>query len=237
MTASRLLALALAASALSCASSPVALRRTARVGDAEARLHVPETFEPLAPGSVYPNRRMPVPAEGRPGVLLWPDASSGRTERSLAVTFLAERGIVVLELPPGGPSGPPAAALRDAVAAFGAFRESRGAPVAVLAFRPGPGVVEAVLDETALSAAAFLGFDPPAARAVRGAGRLPVLVATLHAGPGEASELSRRLTAFLGRSPVERRYLEAPDGGFPPEAARDVAEWLAAVLAEGAPGR
>lgn len=237
MSASRLLALALAGSALSCASSPVALRRTVPVGGAEARLHVPERFEPLAPGSVYPNRRLPIPAEGRPGVLLWPGASSTRTERSLAVTFLAERGIVVLELPAGGPAGPAAAALRDAVAAFGAFRESRGAPVGVLAVRPAPGLVEAVLDEPALAAAPFLGIDPPPAGAGRGRGRFPVLVGTLHDGPGGAAERTRRLTAFLGRAPVERSYLEAPGGGFPPEAARDAAEWLAASLAEGAPGR
>lgn len=239
MSSSRLLALGAAVASfglLACASSPVALKRTVGIGGVTARLHVPERFEPLAPGSVYPNRRMPVPAAGRPGVLLWPDEEGGGPLPSLAVRFLAERGLVVLELPRNGPAGDPAGALREAVAAFAAFRESRGGPVALLAIRPAPALVEAALDEPALRAAAFLGLDPPAGPSRRERRRLPVLVANLHEAGDEG--LPERLASALGGAPVERRYLPARDGaGFPPEAARDAAEWLAGILDEDAPGR
>ncbi|MGZ5430343.1 MAG: hypothetical protein ACXWEX_02990, partial [Thermoanaerobaculia bacterium] len=53
-----------------CASS--AWERTEKISSngVEARLYVPKLWAPLMPGSVYPNKRAPVAAKGRPAVVV-----------------------------------------------------------------------------------------------------------------------------------------------------------------------
>lgn len=221
-----------ALAAIGCASgSPVALTRTADVAGVTGRLHVPELFEPLAPGSAYPNRRAPIAAASRPAVLVWPEGETSRGLGRLAVRFLSERGVVVLELPEGT-AGPYRERLSEGVRALGAFRESRGGRVGLLALSPSPPLALAALEEPSVAAVALVGFDPPDAPPAAAARRPPLLVSNLAAPLDPAAGLTARLTAFLGRQPVEKLYRPSRDGrGFPPEAARDAAEWLAEALA------
>src|SRR5206468_1792257 len=77
-----------------CSAALWATRRTAREPAFRARLYVPRLFEPLLPGSAYPNRRVPRAASGRPGVLV----VVPRALFSRAAAPLAARGLVVLRL-------------------------------------------------------------------------------------------------------------------------------------------
>ena len=70
-----------------------------------ARLYVPKLWAPLMPGSVYPNKHVPVPAKARPSVVVV-CPSRGVCPKDRILGPLAERGIVVL-LFEGGLKEPP----------------------------------------------------------------------------------------------------------------------------------
>lgn len=59
------------------------------------KLYVPKLYAPLRPGSIYPDKKTPVPAKGRPAiVLVCPEKGDCRENEFL--DRAAQRGIVVL---------------------------------------------------------------------------------------------------------------------------------------------
>jgi hypothetical protein len=83
--------LAAALLACGCASSPWV--RTESVSGGE--LYVPKVYAPLLPGSIYPDRKVPIPATARPAmVLVCPSRSDCRAKEIL--DSAARRGFVVL---------------------------------------------------------------------------------------------------------------------------------------------
>ncbi len=90
-TTIRCTALLAALLATGCASS--AWQKTESVEG--GRLYVPKVYAPLLPGSIYPNRRVPVPAKGRPAlVVVCPE--KGDCRGSVILDQAAQRGFVVL---------------------------------------------------------------------------------------------------------------------------------------------
>ena len=209
-----------------CASS--VWKRTEKISSngEEARLYVPKLWAPLLPGSVYPNKRAPVPTKGRPAVIVvCPGA--GRCPKSEILRPLAERGIVVL-LFEGGLKEPPKADL------LRTRPEAASAPQGLLLVEP---------------TADFL-------RGCMGAGATPAAVAILcgrasepRALPSPSSPSRQRfdspprrvlLAALLGSEAnvssipsdevIEKLYAPDAAGRLPREAYRDAAEWLAGEL-------
>jgi hypothetical protein len=194
-----------------CASST--WERTERIssnGDT-ARLYVPKLWAPLLPGSVYPNKRVPVPAKGRPSVLVVCPAS-GKCPKVEILGPLAERGLVVL-LFERTPKEPPKDDLLRTRA------ESAGAPTGWLLISP--------TDE-------FL-------RRWMRAGPTPGVILSLPSSPSKKlfNDAPRRvlLEALLGSEAnissegvIEKLYAPDAAGRLPREAYRDAAEWLAGEL-------
>ncbi len=88
---SLLVALLAAVLACGCASSPWERTENAPGG----KLYVPKLYAPLLPGSIYPDKRAPVPAIGRPAlVLVCPETGDCRQKEILDQA--AQRGLVVL---------------------------------------------------------------------------------------------------------------------------------------------
>ncbi|MGE5715531.1 MAG: hypothetical protein ACM369_02680 [Acidobacteriota bacterium] len=214
----------LASSFAGCVSS--AWERTEKVtsNGSDARLYVPKLWAPLLPGSVYPNKRVPVHAKGRPSVVVvCPAAGSCPKDRLLAP--LAERGLVVLlfERPPNEP--PREDLLRTRA-------ESAGAPTGWLLISPtddflrrwmGPGsgsipAVVAILQGRA-PATALPSLSSPSRQVFGSVTRRVMLGALL----GSEADVS-------SDGVIEKLY--APDlaGRLPREAYRDAAEWLAGEL-------
>ncbi len=80
-----------ALSASGCASSP--WERTESVPG--GKLYVPKVYAPLLPGSIYPDKKVPVPALGRPAlVVVCPKRGDCRENEILDQA--AQRGLVVL---------------------------------------------------------------------------------------------------------------------------------------------
>jgi hypothetical protein len=202
---------ALLAALTSVGASPAAVQasgksRTIRftAGTVAVRAVVPEAFEPLLPGSFYPNRRKARAWSGGPVVIVERSLAS-RAERDLLA-----RGLLVAEV-----ESIDAAAV-DAVESGLARRIEGGiGAVSLLARRPG-----SALSNPTLRAAAL--FDPPEIQpGPPSAACLPV--ALFHrAAPGEVPAAA---TFADGGCVFEKWYRS--DDGFPDEAFRDAAEWLA----------
>lgn len=189
----------------------------------EARLYVPKVWAPLMPGSVYPNKRAPVPAKGRPAVVVvCPSAGSCPKDRMLGP--LAERGIVVL-LFEGGLKEPPE---RDLLRTR---PEAAGAPQGLLLVEPTDVFLRGCMGTSAIPAAVAIlrGRAPePAARPFPsspseqipdGIPRRVLLVALL-----------RSETEISSDGMIEKLYAPDAAGCLPREAYRDAAEWLAGEL-------
>jgi len=59
------------------------------------KLYVPKLYAPLLPGSIYPDRKVPMPAKSRPAlVVVCPE--KGDCRRDLILERAAQRGMVVL---------------------------------------------------------------------------------------------------------------------------------------------
>jgi hypothetical protein len=67
--------------------------RTERVPG--GRLYVPKLYAPLLPGSIYPDKKVAVPAKGRPAILLVCPPKGDCREREI-LGQAAQRGLVVL---------------------------------------------------------------------------------------------------------------------------------------------
>jgi hypothetical protein len=200
-------ALLLLAGVSACASSPWATRRSAAGVAFHARLYAPRLYAPLVPGSAYPNKREPIPARGRPGVVL---VAPGRLF-TRAASPLADRGLVVLRLDD-------VSRLAEAAAWLARQPECEGAPIgAELAGVEPPNPEEGA----PLAAIALVGGSanpstagPPlfVARTVREGETLPD-----RAGSG---------TLNLYRAPDTFRAGDL----VPRQAWKDAAEWLADAL-------
>jgi len=204
--------------AIGCASS--AWERTEKISSdgSDACLYVPKLWAPLLPGSVYPNKRVRVPARGRPSVVVvCPAESPCPKDRILGP--LAERGFVVL-LFERAPSEPPQDGLLRTRA------ESKDAPTGWLLISPTHD---------------FL-------RRWMGVGARPAAVAILEASvfpspsshskePFDSAPRRVLLEALLGSEAnissehvIEKLYAPDSTGHLPREAYRDAAEWLAGEL-------
>jgi len=74
-----------------CASSPWERTETVPGG----KLYVPKLYAPLLPGSIYPNKRVPVPVTVRPAMILV-CPSTGDCRKGEILERAAQRGFVVL---------------------------------------------------------------------------------------------------------------------------------------------
>lgn len=228
----------LAAGLAGCASS--VWERTEKVSSngEEARLYVPKLWAPLMPGSVYPNKRAPVPAKGRPSVIVVCPAGE-KCPKDRILGPLAERGIVVLLFERGMKEPPKADSLRTRP-------EAAGAPQGVLLVEPtadflrgymgaetAPNVV-AILRSRAFEPAAPPSHSPPSQH-VSGELQSPAFPPSRKL----LDSVPRRvlLAALLGSeakvSPdgvIEKLYAPDAAGRLPRDAYRDAAEWLAGEL-------
>jgi hypothetical protein len=175
-------------------------------GTVAVRAVVPEVFEPLLPGSIYPNRRKAKPWRAGPVAIV---------EKSLASRAegdLLSRGFLVAEVESID------AATVDAIAA-GLARKIEGGigAVTLVARRPGSALSNPTLRSAAL-------FDPPEWRpAPSSSGCLPVTL--FHRAA--SGEVPAPAPLADGGCVVEKWYRS--DADFPDEAFRDAAEWLAAA--------
>lgn len=211
-----------------CASSTWERTAAARWAGGSGTLLIPRLFRPLLPGSVYPDRRTPIPVRSRPAVVLVAAGdASARALRGAAAPYLAERGLVVLATSVRREPGEAAAKAVFGAAGYVSSRpESAGARIGLLLVEPADGLVREVLNGSRFDAVALAVFLPAASPGPRSAGGKPVLVLNRAGQEGPSPELSHRLGRVLP-APVERWY-----GGpgkvasLPPHAFRDAAEWL-----------
>lgn len=84
-------ALLLVLSTAGCASSDWAKTESVPGG----RLYVPKLYAPLLPGSIYPDKRVPIPAKSRPAVIVV-CPSKGDCRKNEILDQAAQRGLVVL---------------------------------------------------------------------------------------------------------------------------------------------
>jgi len=194
------------------AASPAALLASGKTrvirftaGSRRVRAVVPEVFEALLPGSIYPNRRRSRPWSGGTVVIL---------ERSLAARAepsLLARGLLVAEVEAID------ASTVDAIADELSRRIEGGiGAVELLARRSGDALSSRRLRSAAL-------FDPGALPETRPS--LPCLEVAIFRRAA-ADELPSAAASSIGGCVTERWYRGRD--GFPDEAFRDAAEWLAA---------
>ena len=194
------------AAALWLAASPAAAgkARSFRIQAAgrSVRVVVPELFEPLLPGSVYPNRRKPRKPRATPVAIVEAELAGD------AEPFLLDRGFVVAEVETI--DAPTVDRVLDSLAASieGGIGEAT-----LLARRPGD-----ALSDRRIRAAALFDPAPPADLSPRGAGGV------LFFGTTAGGSLP---AASAPHGSMSERWYRS-DHGFPREAFRDAAEWLAA---------
>ena len=177
-----------------------------QAGSVAVRAVVPEVFEPLLPGSFYPNRRKGKAWSGGPVVIVESSLAS-RAERELLA-----RGLLVAEV-----ESIDAAAVGTVAAGLAQRIEGGIGAVTLLARRPGDALSNPTLRSAAL-------FDPPEFHpASSSAACLPV--ALFHRAA--TGEVPAPAPPADGGCVLEKWYRS--DDGFPDEAFRDAAEWLAAA--------
>ena len=174
-------------------------------GSRRVRAVVPQVFVPLLPGSVYPNRRRTKPWSGGTVVVV---------ERDLAhraEPYLLARGLLVAEV-----DAIDAATVEAIAEALSRRIEGGIGAVELLARKPGDALSSRRLRSAAL-------FDPEARPETRPS--LPCLdLALFHRA---ASDDVPSATGSAAGGCVTERWYRGRDG-FPGEAFRDAAEWLAA---------
>jgi hypothetical protein len=84
-------ALLLVLATTGCASSDWARTESVPGG----KLYVPKLYAPLLPGSIYPNKKVPIPARARPAMVLVCPTKGDCREREI-LDQAAQRGLVVL---------------------------------------------------------------------------------------------------------------------------------------------
>ncbi|HET7451424.1 MAG TPA: hypothetical protein VFL12_01665 [Thermoanaerobaculia bacterium] len=174
-----------------------------RAAGQRVRVVVPKRFEPLLPGSVYPNRRIPATRGGAPVVVL------ERTLAKRAEAPLLDRGFVVAEMERIDRAAIEALLpelARRVGASFGGAK--------LLARRAGDGLRAPEIDAAAL-------FDPGEVPEERPTAFPCLPIAVFRRTPDGAVPAASRDGACV----VERWF--RTDGDFPDDAFRDAAEWLA----------
>jgi hypothetical protein len=201
---------------IACASGP-ALARSFRLDlpGGSARAYVPKAFEPLVPGSVYPNRRKPVEARRRAVAVV----AAGVPGRRALQERLLERGFLVVE--ERRPSGEPVTAVADALAGHPEADPSRICLVV-------SGSISRPLDPRVRAVVVFDPESAPAGPPEPGSPGPPVAAFLRTPRQEPSPETSRRIRAALGASAIERWY--EGTGGFPRQALRDAAEWLVSAI-------
>lgn len=202
---------ALIAGLAGCASS--AWERTESVPD--GKLYVPKLYAPLLPGSIYPDKKVRVPANGRP-VLVVVCPEKGDCRRDVILDQAAQRGFVVFV-----GREPKEVLLRTRA-------EADPERVGWLLVAP----TEEFLRRWASAGAAG------AATAVMGPPHHTGAPVPGAPGPFPSSPSKRTLfTAFLADAPLEaddgtvlKLYSPNQKNLLPDEAFRDAVEWLAGEL-------
>ena len=210
-TSFRASALLAALCAGGCASSP--WERTESLGG--GTLYVPRMYAPLLPGSIYPDKKTPVPAKGRPAlVLVCPPKGDCRKDEILDQA--AQRGLVVLV-----GQEPKDDLLRTRP-------EASADHIGWLLVRPGEDLLRRWIGAGAPGEAVAVLGPPP-----RGAAAPPDLAPPLPSSPSKKILLS----ALLSDEPLEagdgtilKLYSPNNKGLLPSEAFRDAVEWLAGEL-------
>jgi hypothetical protein len=210
-----------------CASSTWARTEKFSSNGDVGRLYVPRLYAPLRPGSIYPDRRTPVPAKGRPAVIVVCPAA-GKCPKKEILGPLAERGLVVL-LFEGGLKEPPKEDL------LRTRPEAAGAPQGLLLVEPTGDFLRKCMGVEAFPAAVAILSGHPLERIpipvlspsspskqIFGSATRRVMLAALHGSEAKISS----------EGVVEKLYAASPGpaGGLPSEAFRDAAEWLASEL-------
>ena len=177
--------------------------RTFRIhaGVESIRVVVPKVFEPLLPGSVYPNRRKPVAPRALPVAIIDPGAAQ-------AEEFLLERRFVVVERKPAPidailkalETHPEADTRRLVALACRSFPDSMSALKSIVIFDPD---LDAPFPSASSETALFL----------------------LSPARSPSEELTERLRTRFGSNAIEKWYRS--ENGFPDQAFRDAAEWSA----------
>ncbi|HEY3350701.1 MAG TPA: hypothetical protein VGM13_13075 [Thermoanaerobaculia bacterium] len=187
-----------------CASSPWQSTENVPGG----KLYVPKLYAPLLPGSIYPDKKVPVPAKGRPAlVVVCPE--KGDCRRDVILDQAAQRGLVVLV-----GLEPKADLLRTRA-------EADPERIGWLLVAPSGDFLRRLIEAGARGAAVAVIAPPPQAGA-----RVPsypskhLLLAALH-----SAELPEAKDAT-----VLRLYSPNDKGLLPDEAFRDAVEWLAGEL-------
>jgi hypothetical protein len=202
--------LAAALLACGCASSP--WLRTESVSGGE--LYVPKVYAPLLPGSIYPDRKVPIPATARPAmVLVCPSSSDCRKGEILEQA--ARRGLVVLVVRP-------ASALQK-IDLLRTRAEASAAHIGWLLVQPDEDFLRRWTEAGAPGEVAAIIAPPQHADA---------------AGPLPSSPSKKILLAALladeppepGDRTVLKLYSPNEKGLLPNEAFRDAVEWLAGEL-------
>ncbi|HVO51556.1 MAG TPA: hypothetical protein VMV60_11225 [Thermoanaerobaculia bacterium] len=86
-------ATALLAALLACGCASPGWEKTESVPG--GKLYVPKVYAPLLPGSIYPDKKTPVPAKGRPAIVVVCPAKGDCREKEI-LERAAQRGLVVL---------------------------------------------------------------------------------------------------------------------------------------------
>ena len=188
-----------------CASS--VWQRTENVPG--GKLYVPKLYAPLLPGSIYPDRNVPVPAKGRPAIVVVCPAQGDCREKEI-LSQASLRGLVVLL-----GKEPKDDLLRTRP-------EADPERIGWLLVQPEEDFLRRWIGAGAPGqAAAVIGPPPRAAK------------------PPLPSSLSKKvlLSALLSADPLEaedgtdlKLYSPNKDGLLPDQAFRDAVEWLAGEL-------
>ncbi|MFI5197227.1 MAG: hypothetical protein ACHQJD_01290 [Thermoanaerobaculia bacterium] len=196
-----------------CASSTWARTEKISSNGEQGRLYIPKLWAPLMPGSVYPNKRVPVPAKGRPSVVVVCPAT-GKCPKSEVLGPLAERGFVVM-LFEGGLKEPPREDFLRTRA------ESKDASVGWLLISPTDDFLRGWMG--AGVATGVLLFPSSPSKQIFDSFPRRVMLAALLGSEANSPSIS-------SDGVIEKLYAADASGRLPREAYRDAAEWLAGEL-------
>ena len=203
----------LAASLSGCATSLWERTESFSSGGAEGRLYVPRVYAPLLPGSIYPDRKSPVPARGRPAiVVVCPE--KGDCRESEILEQAGWRGMVVLIF-----KRPPTSPLKNDLLRTRA--EASAKQTAWLLVAPTEDFLRRWIGSDAPGSATAV-LEPPLPSFLSKQNLLPpLLFSSLLLSDGQPETPA---------GAILKLYAARPAGGLPDEAFRDAVEWLAGEL-------
>lgn len=195
------------------------------------RLYIPRVYAPLLPESIYPDRKAPLPAKGRPAiVVVCPEKGDCRGSEILEQA--GRRGMVVLVL-----RRPPSTPLK--IDLLRTCVEANSEHIGWVLVRPTGGFLgrwmEAIAPGTA--AAVLEPVGPPGTTAIApgSAGAVPAPAPPLPSSPSRQIFLLFSLVLSddqpeIPAGAILKLYAARLSGGLPNEAYRDAVEWLAGEL-------